>query len=565
MTGEHRPETEPKSPGELRGYGSLGKYQLFARLGSGGQADVYLAVSRGPMRFDKLVVLKCLKFDVAHQSELVTMFLDEARLAARLNHPNVVQTFEVDQDRGVYFIAMEYLEGQPLSRVLRAPGIRESVTHPMWAYLVAEALTGLHYAHELCDYDGTPLGIVHRDLSPHNLFVGYDGTVKLVDFGIAKASLNATRTETGVVKGKASYMAPEQAYGAEVDRRADIFAMGIVLWEAVTGKRLFEGEPLTILNRLVHEPIPRASSVCKVAPELDAVIARALEKKPEDRYPTAEAMHEALDAYAAASGGVVRGPLVAKVMTTTFQELRDSVQAQVQAHMANAVAIPSEMRVRAPPLLLGEAGDIPEISGLGTPSHVQARMQAVEAPVSTVPPADSRGDRPARARRVALAVIAVAGVAAVGFALRRPPRSPALAPPSPAAAPGAATPESPASIAPVAPPAEIVTVVLTSEPSAAMVRRGGLALGRTPMRVELPRKIEVLTLSLDGYEEETLVLDLDASPAGGVVQRDVELRPLAHSSPAPHPHPGSKGPSPVPSSSAPPGTRSIDPENPFEK
>ena len=550
MAGERRPEAEPKSRKALRGYGSLGKYQLFARLGSGGQADVFLAVARGPMRFDKLVVLKCLALDVAHQPELVTMFLDEARLAARLNHPNVVQTFEVDQDRGVYFIAMEYLEGQPLSRVLGAPGIRESVTHPMWAYLVAEALTGLHYAHELRDYDGTPLGIVHRDLSPHNLFVGYDGTVKLVDFGIAKASLNATRTETGVVKGKASYMAPEQAYGAEVDRRADVFSMGVVLWEAVTGKRLFEGEPLAILNRLVHEPVPRASSVCPVAPELDAVIARALEKKPEDRYETAEAMHQALDAYVAASGEVVRGPHLARVMTHAFQELRESVQAQVQGYMAEAVAIPSEMRVRLPPPILGGAADIPEICGLGTPSHVQARMQAVAPPPSAVTSGGAHeGAR--LGRRPLLALIAVTVVAAVGFALRRPRAPAAPAPPAREVPLPISALQAPASVAPAPPAPGIVTVVLTSEPTAAMVRRSGLPLGRTPMRVELPRKMEVLTLSLDHYDEETLVFDLEGTPAGGVVQRDVQLRAAARSAAVPSATP--------PRGGGPPASRSIDP------
>jgi serine/threonine protein kinase len=169
---------------------ALGKYSPFARLGHGGMADVFLAVARGPVGFNKLAVVKRL-----HRSEDLQMFLDEARLSARLSHPNIVNTYEVGEASGQYFIAMEYLEGQPLQAILtdwsaRGVKIEETVA----AFAAMQALRGLHYAHELADYDGTPLHVVHRDVSPQNLFITYQGEVKLLDFGIAKAALNSTQT-----------------------------------------------------------------------------------------------------------------------------------------------------------------------------------------------------------------------------------------------------------------------------------------------------------------------------------------------------------------------------------
>jgi serine/threonine-protein kinase len=200
-------------------------------------AQVFLAISRGLGGFSKLIVIKRLESD---EQPLRDMFLDEARIAARLNHPNVIDTYEVAQDNASYFIAMEYLDGQPLNKIIRHMRDAQRMIEPrMSARIVADALAGLHYAHELSDYDGQPLNVVHRDVSPHNLFVTYDGQVKIFDFGVAKAeSQLALTTQVGVLKGKIAYMAPEQANGLDVDRRADIFAVGLVLWELLTLQRL---------------------------------------------------------------------------------------------------------------------------------------------------------------------------------------------------------------------------------------------------------------------------------------------------------------------------------------
>src|SRR5215468_3006277 len=203
----------------------LRKYRLIAEIGKGGMADVYLAVVQGPAGFNKLVVIKKTRSELTRDPEFIAMFLDEARLAARLNHPNVVQTHEVGQEGDRYFIAMEYLDGQPLNRIRARAGSSFGVN--LQVRVLADVLAGLHHAHELCDFDGTPLGVVHRDATPQNVFVTYDGLIKVVDFGIAKAVDSSAETRTGVVKGKVTYMAPEQAKGDRVDRRADIFAVGV--------------------------------------------------------------------------------------------------------------------------------------------------------------------------------------------------------------------------------------------------------------------------------------------------------------------------------------------------
>src|SRR5262245_17105669 len=221
--------------------GMASRYHPIAELGQGGMADVLLAMMQGAAGFRKLVVLKRLRPNLADDAELLAMFSDEARLAARLNHPNVVQTYEVGYDAGRHFIAMEWLDGQPLHRLLKAAWAYDALPLDVHLFILCEALRGLHYAHELQDFDGTRLEVVHRDVSPQNVFLTYEGQVKLVDFGVAKAHARSTDTQVGVVKGKVAYMAPEQALGCPVDRRADVFSVGVMLWEAVARRRLWRG------------------------------------------------------------------------------------------------------------------------------------------------------------------------------------------------------------------------------------------------------------------------------------------------------------------------------------
>jgi serine/threonine-protein kinase len=374
--GSDRPPPGDESLVGQVGAVSLGKYRLFATLGRGGMADVYLAVSQGQLGFNKLLVVKRLRSALAEDPAFLAMFLDEARLASRLNHPNVVHTYEVGEASGAYFIAMEYLEGQPLNRVLRDLAKHgEELDEAMCARIVADALAGLHYAHTLRDYDGTPLEIVHRDVSPHNIFVTYDGQVKLVDFGIAKAVTSTSVTEVGVLKGKVAYMAPEQAQGARIDARADIFGMGAVLWELLALDRLIQAETAAAaIHRLLNQPIPSITTARDVDSGLAAIVARALEKDASRRYQTAEEMRDALEDWLRTSGHKVRDSDIGARILAMYADVREDVHRQVQEQMASVAKISTrEIASRATGLTV-RAARLPEIKvGSGTGSGVAPR------------------------------------------------------------------------------------------------------------------------------------------------------------------------------------------------
>ena len=307
---------------------TFGKYELFAKLGSGGMAEVFLALSRGMAGFNKLVVLKRLRPNVAEEVSMISMFLDEARLAARLHHPNIVNTYEVGEHEGSYFIAMEYLEGQPLNKILKNPRIQELVTPAMWCHVFAQALAGLHHAHEQTDFDGKPLDIVHRDLSPHNIFLTYAGETKLVDFGIAKAAFRLLETETVSLRGKLAYMAPEQLNRRAVDHRADIWAAGVVLWEVLTGARLFKCEDAeSTLAAVLTEPIPPVRDRRPDIPvSVDGVVARALTRDVHQRWPSAGAMADALEAAAPPASARELGAWTEGVARESLDALRAALR-----------------------------------------------------------------------------------------------------------------------------------------------------------------------------------------------------------------------------------------------
>jgi serine/threonine-protein kinase len=326
----------PAAPLETRPVTRLGQYQLFATLGQGGMANVYLAAAEGVRGVRKLSVVKCLRPSLAEEPRVVAMFLDEARLAVRLHHPNVIQTFGAGECDGTYFIAMEYLEGQPLKKLARLQEVSgKRFPEALWLRVVSDVLAGLDYAHNLADYDGRPLGIVHRDISPHNVFLTYLGHVQILDFGIAKAALNTTKTEEGVFKGKANYMAPEQVVSDQaIDRRADIFSTGVVLWELLAARRLYCGDLTTVLCNVVGQPIPAVSTVVPdVDPVLDAIVARALEKDPAARYQSARDMRDDIEAYLRAKGHVFGERELESLLQEQYGEQRDSRMSEVRAVM----------------------------------------------------------------------------------------------------------------------------------------------------------------------------------------------------------------------------------------
>ncbi len=314
---------------------TLGKYRLLGTLGHGGMADVYLAMADGPEGFRKLCVLKTLKDSMAQDEDFRAMFLDEARLAARLNHPNVVQTFEIDDSEGRLLLAMEYVEGQPVTRVRRRLTPEQ---FPLTAYIrvLCDVLDALDYAHNLSDFDGSRLGVVHRDVTPHNILVGYDGRVKLVDFGIAKSSAAVQMTQAGVLKGKVGYMAPEQAGLGEVDGRADVFSVGVILWEAIAGKRLAEGlSARDVLTRRIEGKDPKiADIVPEVDPELAAICDRAMVKKVSDRFATASDLQIELEKWLKKHGEPPR-KVWSQALKDAFaperKQLRDIVEQRMTA------------------------------------------------------------------------------------------------------------------------------------------------------------------------------------------------------------------------------------------
>jgi serine/threonine protein kinase len=290
-----------------------GKYAILAELGRGGMATAYLASMRGPGGFNKLVVVKRLRASLAAEPEFLKMFLEEARLSARIDHPNVVHTTEVGFDGKYHYIAMEYLDGQSFESVSRRllkkakaahsegppsdMGGEASIPLKFHLHVISQMLLGLDCAHELKDFDGTPLNVVHRDVSPHNVVITYDGHVKLLDFGIAKAADSSGDTRTGVMKGKCAYMPAEQFGGRQIDRRADIFAVGVILWQALTGRRLWRGmSDAEIFQKVAAGDIRTPTSlVPDLSPELEAICMKALAHKADDRYSTAAELQLALE------------------------------------------------------------------------------------------------------------------------------------------------------------------------------------------------------------------------------------------------------------------------------
>lgn len=362
-TTAERTESTPESQ-------RLGRYRLLTTLGQGGMGAIHLAVMSGMGEFRKLVVVKELRRDLATNPEFVKLFLSEAKLAGRLNHPNIVQTIEAGQDGERYYLAMEFLDGQPFHTVVQASRVEPLVPLRLRLQVIRDVLSGLHYAHELCDYDGRPLGIVHCDVSPPNVFLTYDGHVKVVDFGIAKASEVNAPSEPGVFKGKLRYAAPEQLIGENIDRRADVFSAGVMLWEAVTLRKFSSGsvQDHAAIERRLLGAEPRLAQAAPGVPHLlTAICDKALSVDPKNRFQTADDFREALAEYIAAFGAPYDSNAIGQLMGTKFAAERGQRHLLIHQRIRNEHAPESQ---RAP---------LPSPANDGVPTAVADLSELVES------------------------------------------------------------------------------------------------------------------------------------------------------------------------------------------
>ncbi len=384
---------------EAGGRQRIDRYELIGEIASGGMATVYLARLTGVGGFQRFVAIKRLHPHLAGEAEFVEMFLDEARLAAGIHHPNVVPILEVGATPNGYYLVMEYVEGETLARLLARAASRSSrLPTPITVRLAVDMLSGLHAAHELRDETGQLAGLVHRDVSPQNVLVGSDGITRITDFGVARAASRLTATRVGQLKGKIAYMAPEQAAGVEdVDRRADVFACGVVLWEAFAHKRLFKAENEAItLSRVMSEPVPPLHTVAPHVPRaISDVIMRALERDVQRRFPTCAEMGDALERAGIATGNMATPrdlqAYIQDVLGGEIQQQRDAVRAWI----ARSESTPRPSMVPQP---------------LG--SSVSAASMALTSADMTGVTANTNGARSNTGRFIALALLAVVGALA---------------------------------------------------------------------------------------------------------------------------------------------------------
>ncbi|MDP1915381.1 MAG: serine/threonine-protein kinase [Myxococcales bacterium] len=502
---------------------TYGRYQLLKKLATGGMAQIYLARQLGVQGFEKLLVVKRILPHLAENEDFITMFLDEARIAARLNHPNVVQIFDLGQQDDTFYIAMEYIHGEDVRKVWKqAERQGTAIPIPLICRIIIESCSGLDYAHKKADPGGRPLNIVHRDISPQNILVSFEGGVKVVDFGIAKAADQATVTKSGVLKGKYSYMSPEQAQGKPVDARTDVFALGVVLYELLTGARLFKrANDIQTLNAVTECKIEPPSNVdARLPKDLDPIVMRALAKNREDRYPDAREMQQALEDWVLKNKLPSGSVHLAAFMQDIYAErlAREAEEGRLEFTESQADQSRSEQVDKATPNRPPKSLRTPTISKQG-PSTKSGRKEATRAeagrsgPISRAnelplgadvkpPPTENslptQQGAPSKGPLVALALVFVVALGLGGYVAFRPTRS---------------------------------HVVITSTPSGASVRVDGKAIDcRTPCTLpSLPSGDHAVELTKAGYTPGTTQISV---PSSGEANFEVTLTKEATVQPA---------------------------------
>src|SRR5580698_6424693 len=328
----------------------FGKYYLLERINVGGMAEVFKAKTFGVEGFERLLAVKRILPNIAEDEEFITMFIDEAKIAVQLQHANIAQIFDLGKVEDSFFIALEHVAGKDLRSIFdRLRGKGETMPIQQACHMIMQVCEGLDYAHNKRDAQGRELHLVHRDISPQNVLIGYDGEVKLIDFGIAKAAGKASKTQAGILKGKFGYMSPEQVRGLPIDRRSDIFAVGIVLYELLTGERLFVGESdFSTLEKVRNvEIVPPSSYNKKIPPELEKLVLKALARDPEDRYGNAIDLHDDLQSFLYSIGEFYSRKDLAAWMKKTFavEIEEDNAKLEQYRQIAAPVAASSSTEV----------------------------------------------------------------------------------------------------------------------------------------------------------------------------------------------------------------------------
>jgi serine/threonine protein kinase len=477
MSGAPAPAPAPRTPT------AFGKYQLVERLGRGGMAEVWKARIVGPAGFQRTLVVKRILPHLVEDEQFVKMFVAEARLSARLNHANIVQVFELGDVDGEYFLAMEYVRGRDLVSVMRAQILRGAPDPGLGAYVVRETCRALAYAHALTDDNGQPLRLIHRDVSPSNVMIAFDGAVKLLDFGIAKALSDTgdNKTQTGTLKGKFGYMSPEQVEGRPIDHRADLFACGVMLHETLTGRRLFKGgsdlQTIAMVREAKVEPPSHLNPL--VPPELDVICLRALARDVADRYPSCDEMAAALD-------HVLHQLKWGPERTRTYlRELFPDEPSNTGSRHLEDLSPPVETSAERK-----KRRRRPLVAAIASALLVAGTTVAIV--VLTRGPRDDRGTKPAVAAQ---------------------PRASSVAPPVEPPKTTEPTPPPPTTTAAPPLPSEVRVRVQSTPPGADVFVAGEAEpRGKTPMQVPLPRGSEAIKieLRLKGYKSDTAMVTPDS-------------------------------------------------------
>lgn len=500
----------------------FGPYLLLKKIGRGGMAELFLARQTGVAGFERVVAIKRILPHLTEDREFVQMFVNEAKLAAQITHPNVVQIYDFGAVLGTYYMAMEYVMGKSLAAVL-AQGQARNAPIPLPAALLiaARIAAGLDHAYRGATVSGAPMGIIHRDISPQNILIAYSGDVKLVDFGIAKAASSSTHTQTGVLKGKLAYLSPEQAWGKVIDHRSDLFALGIVLHEMLTGQRLFKAEnEFSTLERVRNADVPAPSSVKHELPrDLDAVVLKALAKNPDERYATGQEFEDALQTYVRR----LSPPPSSRDLSEYLHALFDK---DIETDTAAYRQVTTITKTTAP-----TASKRPE------PVARADRTRTLATPASRSSPTPKTAGR-GRAMAVTLGGAAVVAVTAFGgWAILKPPigepfRTPVAV--APLAEPPVADPQGEAPIATPEPSAPVPEATTAAPETVAPVSiEPPPSRQTTPKRVKKPAPVPVATARKEPRRAAPSIQEARTPPSPPVPTRVPTPAPEPVVAPAP--------------------------------